>query len=57
MFSNKALRIFQKNHIYLTNGNWRNVLTKLNYQKIIAGKTAGRYIGQDDKGDVADEHV
>ncbi len=31
-------------------------MTDLNYQKIVSGKTCGRYIGQDDKGDVADEH-
>ena len=34
----------------------RYVLSKLNYQKIIPGKAIGRYIGQPDKGDIADEH-
>ena len=34
----------------------RFVLSKLNYQKIIPGKSIGRYIGQPDKGDIADEH-
>ena len=35
----------------------RYVLSRLNYQKIIPGKAIGRYIGQPDKGDIADEHV
>jgi len=30
---------------------------QLNYQKIIPGKGIGRYIDQEDKGDLADEHL
>ena len=32
-------------------------MVKLNYQKIVAGKGVGRYIDQEDKGDIVDEHV
>ena len=32
-------------------------MTKLNYSKVVPGKGIGRYIGQDDKGDLIDEHV
>ena len=35
----------------------RYVLSKLNYQRIVPGKAIGRYIGQPDKGDMADEHA
>ena len=37
--------------------NARYVMTKLNYQRVVPGKAIGRYIGQTDKGDIADEHV
>ena len=30
---------------------------KLNYQQLVKGKAVGRYIGQPDKGDVADKHA
>jgi hypothetical protein len=32
------------------------VKTQLNYQKVIPGKAVGRYIDQEDKGDIADFH-
>jgi hypothetical protein len=32
------------------------VKTQLNYQKVIPGKAIGRYIDQEDKGDIADVH-
>lgn len=34
-----------------------SVKASLNYQKLVPGKAIGRYIDQEDKGDVADEHV
>jgi len=33
------------------------VSTQLNYQKVIPGKDIGRYIDQEDKGDIADVHL
>lgn len=32
-------------------------MVKLNYQKIVAGKGVGRYIDQEEMGDIVDEHV
>jgi hypothetical protein len=32
-------------------------MVKLNYQKIVPGKGVGRYIDQEDKQDIVDEHV
>ena len=34
-----------------------SVKANLHYQKLIPGKTIGRYINTTDKGDIADEHV
>jgi hypothetical protein len=37
--------------------NARYVMTNLSYQTKAPGKALGRYIGQPDLGDIADDHV
>ena len=62
MLATKSLRSLLRNRVayktaLMSSVNYREIMTKLNYQKIVPGKDVGRYINQTDKGDMADEHI
>lgn len=44
------------NHPF-SNPKNNSINVQLNYSKIVEGKKIGRYIGLEDKGDLADEHI